>query len=170
MPFRHGATGVAQRRDFVIAARIGSATGYTPIGTRVPDATLELNQDIETEVDIFEQSWSTVGAAQPTMDFEGVVNGQEYDIHSLMLEAFLDGDTNRVQGIDCILIFGYDGTGTTYTAGRRSSCTLQFNSLGGAGEAARTNQSFTIHFGGERSRGTASSISPGAPITYTPTA
>jgi hypothetical protein len=169
MSIIQGTNNNAQRKSFVVAARLGTGTGYTPIGTKIPDATMETNQDVTTEIDIFEQAWVTVGAAAPTMSFEGVVNGIEYDLHKLMLDSFIDGDTSMVQDIDCILIFGYDGAVGNYTAARRSSCTLQFRNLGGAGEAARTNQGFTLHIGGEKTRGTANSLEPNAPVTFTPT-
>jgi len=163
----------AQRRDFVVAARIPTASGtlpttFTPIGTRVPDASLSFNQGVEIEVDIFENTYVTLGAPSPTMDFEGVVNNVEYDVHALMLNSFIDGDTNKVAGIECILIFGYDGAVGTYTAVRKSDCLFQLTDLGGAGESARTNQTFTIHFGGISTRGTVDSIAAGAPVTFNP--
>lgn len=164
-------TGVAPRKAFVVAARMPGVVGdaFRAIGTRVPDASMDLNQDVETETDIFEDTWSTLGAPAPTMDFEAPVTSAEFDLHKLMLDAFIDGDSNRVMGIEMVLIFAYEGSAGNYTAVRKSDCTIQFTNLGGAGDGGRTNQTFTVHFGGESTRGTVSTALPRTDIAFTPT-
>ena len=140
----------------LVATYVDLSTDSTPIwyllGTRVEDAAIELNGDIEETTDILGNVYAEYSNIKPSMSMSPYPVTHGSAVHKILLLHYLNKDWAKFSTFKCMNVFGFvrPGTsGTTASAGFAAetydACTLEITSLGGD---TKTNMDFTIHFGG----------------------
>ena len=153
--------GDLQRKLFALAVDVSGASTnsvapkYVVAGYKIEKSSMEINPGIETMTDILGNTYTTLNKFEPSQTFEPhrLYTGNE--LGEMLLQFFRDRNLEKFTSFRCVYIYGFLGGPGAYSADYYSQCSIIPKSIGGS---SYVEMPFTVNFGGEIKKGTASGL------------
>jgi len=162
-------TGEALRNLYIFAVDVseGAVTPEWEIqGYKTEDTSMEFNPEVTTVTDVLGDTYTDVDKFEEQIAFEPntfrpFAKGGK--LSALLLKYKREGTLEKFSQFRVLEGFGMLGTPGAYEADVHEKSTIYPTSMGGS---SRTNFPFTVHLGGEITKGTIDTLKRG--LTFTP--
>ena len=156
LTFNTAAGAVVARQLLILFLNTGTsdAPGWSPIGKRVEDSSMEYDWGEESKTDIFGETYTTLKAPVITQTFDPceLDSGDAAQV-KIWNQAIKDQDVAAMANNDLMVLHAYSGDPESGAfAERYASCMVKPSSLGGS---ANVGMPIDVTFGGTRTKGTA---------------